>query len=96
MCFSQIKHILNHELMQFTIGKTDKSLNYILSHYISSNDDDDKKQITIVVTNKSLAETAQWKYRIKKKFMNNNEINIKVLSSKRPKDNNEKKNHHKK
>ena len=81
---------------QFVRGKTDETLNDIMKRweeykFIDNEydiiDDDNKDQFTehlidIIVTNNSLLETNQWKYRTKDKFQNDKEVNVHILSSK--------------
>tara|TARA_B110000211_G_C13689322_1_gene382369 strand:- start:141 stop:371 length:231 start_codon:yes stop_codon:yes gene_type:complete len=66
-----IEFSLNHELPQFTYGKTEKTLEklkqYILKqcekYVLDSGDDKSVHTINIISTNNSLAETIQWKVR---------------------------------
>ena len=77
---SSIRYTLNHEMPQFTRGKTNKTLDYLLDN--SSSDNLYKKHpLHIIVTNRSLAETQQWKFRTKNKFNDFEQINIAILSS---------------
>lgn len=77
----KIKHFLNTEVMQFTLGKTEKTLQNIALNYIA-NHSEIEYNIPIIITNKSLAETDQWKFRLKNKFKNKDCINIKLISCK--------------
>jgi hypothetical protein len=76
-----IKHILNTEVMQFTRGKTEKTMTNIALNYLA-NYANNEYTIPIIITNKSLAETEQWKFRLKNQFNNREHINIKVISCK--------------
>ena len=83
-----IRYTLNHEMPQFTRGKTNKTLDYIKSismNYLLDNDSSGnickKYPLHIIVTNRSLAETEQWKFRTKNKFNGFYQINISILSS---------------
>ena len=83
---------------QFVRGKTDETLNDIMKRWeeykfidnyneydIIDNDNEEqctKHLIDVIVTNNSLLETKQWKYRTKDKFENNKEVNVHILSSK--------------
>jgi len=67
-----IRHVLNTELMQFTLGKTQKTINSIKQsqqewiEYLQINDDTipGTRIIPIILTNNSLAETEQWTIRL--------------------------------
>ena len=67
-----IRHVLNTELMQFTLGKTEKTINSIKQsqqdwiEYLQINDDTipGTRIIPIILTNNSLAETEQWTIRL--------------------------------
>uniref|UniRef100_A0A6C0B5S7 Uncharacterized protein n=1 Tax=viral metagenome TaxID=1070528 RepID=A0A6C0B5S7_9ZZZZ len=86
-----IEFSLNHELPQFTYGKTEKTLEklkqYILKQcekYVLDNEDNKSVHtINIISTNNSLAETIQWKVRTHTKFNEIQDINVFVMSSKR-------------
>jgi hypothetical protein len=68
---------------QFTIGKTEDTLCDLTQRYLLNNaDDSDYHLIDIIVTNKSLPETEQWKCRTDKSFQKYNNITIDILSSK--------------
>ena len=73
---------------QFTKGKTEDTLCDLTQRYLWNRDPDSEYHlIDIIVTNKSLPETEQWKFRADKKFQifkeNENEnIIIDILSSK--------------
>ena len=83
----KITHILNTELMQFSLGKTEKSMNHIeqdMIHwlkYLETNNDTvpGTLVIPIILTNNSLAETEQWTIRLKGVFP---DLKIKIVSSK--------------
>ena len=82
---------------QFVRGKTDETLNDIIKRWeeykfidnyneydIIDNDNEEhctKHLIDVIVTNNSLLETKQWKYRTKDKFQNDKEVNVHILSS---------------
>ena len=72
---------LNQERMQYSLGKTEKALQFASQHYYgnycSGNDKD--HNLCFIVTNNSLAETEQWKVRVGNKFGN---LNIAIFSSK--------------
>jgi hypothetical protein len=79
------KFSLCTELTQFTMGKTEQSLQYIsniIEKYYINNVDCDQNIIEIIITNNSLLETEQWKYRTKSKFNRYDFINVDILSSK--------------
>ena len=69
---NNIRHVLNTELMQFTLGKTEKTINSIKQsqkewiEYLQINDDSvpGTRIIPIILTNNSLAETEQWTIRL--------------------------------
>ncbi len=71
-----IRHVLNTELMQFTLGKTQKTINSIKQsqkqwmEYLQINDDTvpGTRIIPIILTNNSLAETEQWTIRLGKEL----------------------------
>lgn len=80
---------------QFVRGKTDETLSDIMKRweeckFIDNENEDDltinndrvEHLIDIIVTNNSLLETEQWKYRTKDKFHNDKEVNVHILSSK--------------
>lgn len=77
-----IELVLNHELMQFTKGKTEKSLQSIAERHMHRVCED-KHSIDVIITNNNLQETEQWKIRTDKKFQGCSNININVLSSKK-------------
>lgn len=85
--------ILNHELMQFTKGKTEKALQAIAERHLYKTDNE-KHSIDIIVTNNNLQETEQWKIRTSLKFRDCTSINIHMLSSKTGKKENDKKQNH--
>ena len=84
---NKINHVANTELMQFTLGKTEKTINNINIEleewikYIDINDDatPDKIIIPVIFTNNSLAETEQWEIRLNNSF---NTLKIRTVSSK--------------
>ena len=79
------KFSLCTELTQFTMGKTEQSLQYIsniVEKYYINNVDCDQNIIEIIITNNSLLETEQWKVRTKSKFNRYDFINVDILSSK--------------
>lgn len=78
---------------QFVKGKTEETLCDIMKRYFENkfingedyeNNDSEINEhlIDIIVTNKSLVETEQWKYRTESKFKQEEDINIDILSSK--------------
>ena len=80
---NKVPIILNHELTQFTKGKTEQTLNTMTERHLinSSNIEENYHLIEIVVTNKSLLETEQWKIRTKNRFGENDQISVDILSS---------------
>ena len=66
---------------QFTIGKTEDTLCDLAQRYLL-NENEEYHLIDIIVTNKSLPETEQWKFRTDKHFKNIENITIDILSSK--------------
>lgn len=79
-----IDFILNHELMQFTKGKTEKTLQSIAERHLYRTHDD-AHSIDVIITNNNLQETEQWKIRTSQTFKGCSNININVLSSKKVK-----------
>ena len=77
---------LNHELTQFTKGKTEQTLKGICERYLLNSCEMEEHLIEVIITNLSLAETQQWKIRTKKKFIGDENINIDILSSKKESD----------
>jgi hypothetical protein len=68
---------------QFTAGKTEDTLCDLTQRYLLNNSGDEEHHlIDIIVTNKSLPETEQWKCRTDRKFNNMKDITIDILSSK--------------
>ena len=67
---------------QFTKGKTEDTLCDLTQRYLLNINDNDNHLIDIIVTNKSLPETEQWKFRADKTFRNYKNITIDILSSK--------------
>lgn len=78
---TNIEFVLNHELMQFTRGKTEKTLKAIAERHVLRMQDD-KHSIDVIITNKNLQETEQWKIRTINTFRDCKDIHINVLSSK--------------
>ena len=87
---NKINHVANTELMQFTLGKTEKTINNIkLEHqkwldYLEINNDSvpGTMVIPIILTNNSLAETEQWTIRLGKEFKDFENFKIVIVSSK--------------
>jgi len=83
----KIMHMLNTELMQFTLGKTEKTINSIKQsqqdwlEYLQINDDTipGTRIIPIILTNNSLAETEQWTIRLGKELEG---MKVVIVSSK--------------
>ena len=81
-----IRHVCNTELMQFTLGKTEKTINDIRQdtrewlEYLEINDDTvpGTLHIPIILTNNSLVETEQWTIRLEKELK---DLNIVTVSS---------------
>lgn len=67
---------------QFTKGKTEDTLCDLTQRYLLNINDDDYHLIDIIVTNKSLPETEQWKFRAGETFKKYTNITIDILSSK--------------
>jgi hypothetical protein len=67
---------------QFTNGKTEETLCDFTKRYLMNNNANDFHLLEIVVTNKSLPETEQWKIRANNKFKGFEDITIDILSSK--------------
>lgn len=67
---------------QFTKGKTEDTLCDLTQRYLLNVNEQDYHLIDIIVTNKSLPETEQWKVRTDKTFTNYKNITIDILSSK--------------
>lgn len=67
---------------QFTKGKTEDTLCDLTQRYLLNINESDYHLIDIIVTNKSLPETEQWKFRTDKTFKNFKNITIDILSSK--------------
>lgn len=67
---------------QFTKGKTEDTLCDLTQRYLLNGNESDHHLIDIIVTNKSLPETEQWKFRTDKAFKNFKNITIDILSSK--------------
>jgi len=67
---------------QFTKGKTEDTLCDLTQRYYLNVNENEYHLIDIIVTNKSLPETEQWKYRADKTFKGIKNITIDILSSK--------------
>lgn len=67
---------------QFTKGKTEDTLCDLTQRYLLNINETGYHLIDIIVTNKSLPETEQWKFRTDKTFKNFKNITIDILSSK--------------
>ena len=67
---------------QFTKGKTEDTLCDLTQRYLLNTNEKEYHLIDIIVTNKSLPETEQWKFRTDKTFKNFKNITIDILSSK--------------
>lgn len=67
---------------QFTKGKTEDTLCDLTQRYLLNINETEYHLIDIIVTNKSLPETEQWKIRTDKTFKNFENITIDILSSK--------------
>jgi len=67
---------------QFTKGKTEDTLCDLTQRYLLNINETEYHLIDIIVTNKSLPETEQWKFRTDKTFKNFKNITIDILSSK--------------
>ena len=80
---------LIHELTQFARGKTEqllniiteRFLNIITEQYLFNSISSEVHIIQIIVTNKSLGETKQWKVRTKNKMEEYENIDVDILSS---------------
>lgn len=72
---------LIHELTQFTNGKTKQTLNKICERYLFNAISSEAHIIQIIVTNKSLGETKQWKIRTNNKMDEYENIDVDILSS---------------
>jgi hypothetical protein len=67
---------------QFVKGKTEDTLCDLIKRYALNTDDNKTHLLEIIVTNNSLPETEQWKFRTDKKFANYKNIVIDILSTK--------------
>ena len=67
---------------QFTKGKTEETLCDLTQRYLLNVNETESHLIEIIVTNKSLPETEQWKIRTNNTFKNCKNITIDILSSK--------------
>ncbi len=83
---NKIPITLCHELTQFTLGKTEQTLNQVAERYLLNSNNLDEHLIEVLVTNNSLAETEQWKVRTKTKFGENQDISVDILSSSKESD----------
>lgn len=83
---NKIPITLCHELTQFTVGKTEQTLNQVAERYLLNSNNLDEHLIEVLVTNNSLAETEQWKVRTKTKFGDNQDISVDILSSSKESD----------
>lgn len=85
---NKMKYSLRTKPTQFTRGKTEETLCDIYQriserNLINDNENDTNTHlIDIVVTNNSLVETQQWRYRMDEKFKGLKNIKINILSSK--------------
>ena len=79
---SNIMFKLRTKPTQFTKGKTEDTLCDLTQRYLLNINETEYHLIDIIVTNKSLPETEQWKFRTDKKFKNFKNITIDILSSK--------------
>jgi hypothetical protein len=61
---------------QFTKGKTEDTLCDLAQRYILNSEETEYHLLDIIVTNKSLPETEQWKIRTDKKLKNFNNITV--------------------
>jgi len=78
---SETQLSLIHELTQFTRGKTEQTLNKIVQRYLLNSISANAHIIQIIVTNKSLLETKQWKVRTGVKMEEFEHIRVDILSS---------------
>jgi hypothetical protein len=82
-----IRYIINVDPTQYTHGKTAKQLQKIkmdlatLTHLNYNSTSEHEHNITVLVTSCSLAETAQWKYRLNSELNDIPNINICTISS---------------
>jgi hypothetical protein len=72
---------LIHELTQFTHGKTEQMLNIIAERYLLNTMNQTEHLIQIIITNKNLLETRQWKIRTKTRMNQYENIDVVILSS---------------
>jgi len=72
---------LTHEVTQFTDGKTKQTLNKICERYLINSAQTLAHIVQVIVTNKSLGETKQWKIRTKNRMSEFENIDVDVLSS---------------
>ena len=83
---NQIPISLCHELTQFTVGKTEQTLNRVAERYLLNSSDLEDHLIEVIITNNSLLETEMWKVRTKNKFGENQDISVDILSSSKDSD----------
>ena len=83
---NQIPISLCHELTQFTVGKTEQTLNQVAERYLLNSSDLEDHLIEVIITNNSLLETEMWKVRTKNKFGENQDISVDILSSSKDSD----------
>jgi len=76
----EIPIFLNHELTQFTKGKTKQALTKIAQNHIIYKGQCNSNLISIIVSNNSLLETQQWRYRAMDEL--DSDLKVQVLSSK--------------
>jgi len=67
---------------QFTNGKTEETLSRLTQRYLLNVNNSEYHLLDIIVTNKSLPETTQWKIRTENKCKDFDHITINILSSK--------------
>ena len=83
-----IRFVGNFDPTQYTFGKTEKELQDLKmklaaeTHLNYSTTNENEHNITVLVTSCSLAETAQWKYRLNRELNDIPDINICTISSK--------------
>ena len=78
---TEVPIYLNHELTQFTLGKTEQTLNSIIERYLINSISPNSHIIQIIITNKSLGETTQWQVRTKNRMNQYENIDVDILSS---------------
>ena len=97
LCTDKMAFKLRTKPPQFVRGKTEETLSDMMQRweeykfFEDENENEDKTinkngnkehLIDIIVSNNSLLETEQWKFRTKDKFQNDKEVNVHILSSK--------------